>query len=330
MARVLVTGAAGFLGGELLAALPDAGHQGVGIDNYDPFYPRSFKAAHVAGLPPGCGPVHELDLLATDALEALLREARIEAVVHLAAKAGIRPSLRDPQGYYRTNVLGTVSLLEAAARAGVDRLVFASSSSVYGERTEGPFRELDGDAGADRPVSPYAATKRCGELALRCHAAAGGRRVAILRLFTVYGPWQRPDLAIHRFARQILAGEEVTVHGDGSMQRDFTFVADTVRGLLAALAWTLDGAGGACEIVNLGSGRPTTVLETVRTLEASLGKRARLRFAPRPPGDVTLTHADCTRARTLLGQAPATPLAEGLERFARWLTHAREQPWYPG
>ena len=234
MTRVLITGAAGFIGSHLVEALTRRGDDVIGIDNFDPFYPRAMKERNLAevGRPSGFA-FHEQDMLNVEALQKHLTPDTV--IVHLAAKAGVRPSLADPVGYARANVTGTAAVIEAARRAGVSRIVFGSSSSVYGDSTPVPFRE---DAVAIEPVSPYAATKRAGELFLDSVAPIYGFRAASLRFFTVYGPRQRPDLAIHAFARKMTNGETLTLFGDGTQARDYTYCDDIVAGVTSALAWT--------------------------------------------------------------------------------------------
>jgi len=232
--RVLVTGAAGFIGSHLVEALAARGDEVVGVDNFDPFYPRAIKERNLReiGDRPGFT-FHELDMVDVDALAPHL--TRDTVLVHLAAKAGVRPSIADVVGYARVNVAGTAAVMEAARRAGLSRVVFGSSSSVYGDTTPIPFRE---DATAMTPVSPYAATKRAGELLLEALAPLHRFRVASLRFFTVYGARQRPDLAIHSFARRLAQGQALTLYGDGSQARDYTYFTDIVQGVLAAVDWT--------------------------------------------------------------------------------------------
>ena len=239
------------------------------------------------------------------------RPSRRRAVIHLAARAGVGPSLGDPVGYADVNLLGTAIVLNAAAASGVERLVFASSSSVYGERPRGAFTE---DMPTDRPLSPYAATKRGAELL--CHAAhaATGLPIACLRFFTVYGPRQRPDLSIHTFARRILDGKPIPLFGDGSVERDFTYVSDTVDGIVRAL----DRARGF-EIYNLGRGKPVTMNETIAALERACGRRAERQILPAQAGNVPRTWASIARASADLGYAPTIDLDEGITRFVTWL-----------
>lgn len=314
MTHVLVTGAAGFIGSHLSEALTARGDTVVGIDNFDQFYSRAEKERNLRRLRerPSFS-FHTLDILDTDGLARLL--TRDTVIVHLAARPGVRPSLADPAGYARVNVEGTTSILRAARDTGVTRIVFGSSSSVYGDDTPAPFRE---DATALKPLSPYAATKRSGELMLESMAAIYGFRAAALRFFTVYGPRQRPDLAIHAFARRILAGETITLFGDGSQSRDYTYCDDIVAGVIAALDWTASAPVGL-EIFNLGGNEPVPLRDMVRGLGEALGKEPRIKWAPMQPGDVQHTYADLTKSQKMLGYHPRTTFSEGLRRFALWL-----------
>ncbi len=313
MTRVLVTGAAGFIGSHLVEALSRQGDEVIGIDNFDPFYPRAMKERNLAemGNLPGFT-FHELDLLDAAALQSHLTPDTV--VAHLAAKAGVRPSLADPVGYARANVAGTAAVAQAARGAGVSRILFGSSSSVYGDNTPVPFRE---DAVAIEPVSPYAATKRAGELLLCSVAPIYGFRVASLRFFTVYGPRQRPDLAIHAFARRMSEGRTLTLFGDGTQARDYTYCDDIVAGVLAALKWTEQAPIGV-EHFNLGGNRSVPTRAMVDEISAALGMTPKIEWAPMQPGDVQRTAADLTKSGALLGYAPRTPFPEGIRQFAAW------------
>jgi UDP-glucuronate 4-epimerase len=311
--RVVVTGAAGFIGSHLVEALARRGDDVTGIDNFDPFYPREMKERNLAELDPQPGfTFREQDMLDVDGLAALLTPDTV--VVHLAAKAGVRPSLADPVGYARANVTGTAAVIEAARRAGVSRVVFGSSSSVYGDSTPVPFRE---DAVAVEPLSPYAATKRAGELLIRSVAPIYRLRVASIRFFTVYGPRQRPDLAIHAFARRMTEGRVITLFGDGTQSRDYTYCDDIVAGVLAAIEWTA-GAPFGVETFNLGGNRTVRTGEMVEEISRALGITPRIEWAPMQPGDVQRTAADLTKSGAVLGYAPRTPFPEGIRRFAAW------------
>jgi len=317
MTRVVVTGAAGFIGSHLVEALVGRGDEVIGIDNFDPFYPRSMKERNLQEIGQQsrfC--FHELDMLEVDPLARLLTADSV--VVHLAAKAGVRPSIADPVGYARVNVTGTAAVMEAARRAGVQRVVFGSSSSVYGDSTPIQFRA---DALAVEPVSPYAATKRAGELLVHALALLHGFRVASLRFFTVYGPRQRPDLAIHAFSRRMAEGRPLTLFGDGTQSRDYTYCDDIVAGVLAAIDWTATAQVGM-DIFNLGGSRPVALKTLVTALSAALGIEPTVEWAPMQPGDVQQTWADVGKSARVLGYAPHTGLEEGIARFVTWFRGA--------
>ena len=321
--KVLVTGAAGFIGSHVAEALVARGDEVVGLDDFDPFYPRARKERNLAALRAGRGfSLVEGDV--RDAATVARALAGVEAVVHLAARAGVRPSLADPAAYASVNVAGTATLLAECRRAGVTRVVLGSSSSVYGEDTPAPFRE---DAPCVGPVSPYAASKRAAELLAASVAAPFGLRAVALRFFTVYGPRQRPDLAIHAFARRMGRGEPIPVFGTGEESRDYTYVSDIVAGVLAATDRSGTLAPGTVECFNLGGEHPVPLREMIATLARALGVTPVLDPRPRLPGDVGHTAADLTRARAALGFAPAVPFAEGIERFVTWYRDdARHEP----
>ncbi len=321
MTRVLITGAAGFIGSHLAERLLARGDEVVGIDNFDPFYDRRVKERNLGGARQHRRfSFHEADILETDRFRQLLTPGTV--IIHLAAKAGVRPSLQDPMGYLRANVTGTQSVLDAARGAGVTRVVFGSSSSVYGDDTAPPFRE---DAAAVHPISPYAATKRAGELILEALAPHYGLRVASLRFFTVYGPRQRPDLAIHKFTHRISAGEPITMFGDGTEARDYTYIDDIVTGVVAAVEWTASGPAGL-EAFNLGGNETVALSRMIAEISAALGIEPRIERGERQPGDVRLTAADLTKSGRVLGYRPATPFPDGIRRFVAWFreTHAHQ------
>jgi UDP-glucuronate 4-epimerase len=315
--RVLVTGAAGFIGSHLSEALLAQGHDVIGIDNFDPFYPRYMKERNLADARtrPGFA-FRELDLLDVPAIRSLLTSDTV--IVHLAAKAGVRPSLEDPVGYARANVTGTAALAEAARQGGVSRFVFGSSSSVYGDSTPVPFRE---DAVAIVPVSPYAATKRAGELFLSSVAPIYGFKAVSLRFFTVYGPRQRPDLAIHSFTRKMVEGRTLTLFGDGTQARDYTYCDDIVTGVLSAIEWTATAPVGV-ETFNLGGNRPIPTEAMVAEIAAALGVKPKIEWAPMQPGDVQQTAADLTKSSAVLGYRPRTAFSDGITRFVHWFREA--------
>lgn len=311
--KLLVTGGAGFIGSHLVEACLERSHTVAVLDSFDPFYPRVRKQANLerARQHASFAGLYEADIRDAERMNALFEEFRPEAVVHLAARAGVRPSLEAPTEYCDVNLTGTAVLLQEAARTGVGRFIFASSSSVYGEQPRGPFLE---EAEADRPLSPYGATKRAGELL--CHAAhhTNGLAVTCLRIFTAYGPRQRPDLAIHKFARLMLEGRPLPVFGDGSAERDFTFVADLVEGILKAL-----DRADAFHVYNLGRGKPVTVNEVISILERELGIFAKRETLPPQPGDAPRTWASIERARRELGYEPRVELEDGVRAFVAWL-----------
>lgn len=308
---ILLTGAAGFIGSHVAEALILRGQRVVGLDNFDPFYPRGFKERNLEGLRRQAGfEMIEGDIRDQALLEQVCRERRIDAILHLAARAGVRPSVSQPMLYADVNVGGTAAVFEAARRTGVAKVVYASSSSVYGAGANPPFAE---DGVVDRPLSPYAATKRANELQAETWHHLYGLDLIGLRFFTVYGPRQRPEMAIHRFTRLIDQGRPVPVFGDGGARRDFTFIDDIVQGVLGAL----DRAGG-CRVFNLGESETTSVLQLIQLIAAQLGKPARIEHRPPEPGDVPLTCADVSRARAELGYAPKVPLARGIPLFVDW------------
>jgi UDP-glucuronate 4-epimerase len=311
VARVLLTGAAGFVGSHVAERLLQRGDAVIGLDNFDPFYPRPVKERNLAtALAHPAFRFVEVDLRNAEAICAAFQEHRPERVVHLAAKAGVRPSLLDPVAYVETNVNGTVNMLRACGQFPVEHFVFASSSSVYGDTTKVPFAETDR---TDQPASPYAATKKAGEILCYAYHGLLGIPIACLRFFTVYGPRQRPDLAVHKFVRLIDAGEPVPFFGDGTTSRDYTYVADTVEGILAAL----DKPDGY-QIYNLGRSDPVPLREMVQTIERALGKPALINQQPEQPGDVRTTYADVSRARARLGYEPRVSFEEGIRRFVEW------------
>ncbi len=312
--RVLVTGGAGFIGSHLVDALLARGDEVVVIDSFDPFYDPNLKRGNLAAasLQPTFRLI-ERDVRDVEGALAALGDARLDALIHLAAAVGVRPSISDPAQYVKMNVEGTAAALEIARLRKISRFVFGSSSSVYGDFAVAPFVESDPAAS---PISPYAATKRAGELL--CHSAhhVSGMSVMCLRFFTVYGPRQRPDLAIHKFTSMIERGEPITLYGDGDTRRDYTHVSDITAGIVAALDYT--GENKAFEIVNLGGGHPVTLAELVSCLEELLGKKATVAALPRQSGDVRVTFASIEKAQRLLDFRPATDFKKGLRDFVDW------------
>lgn len=321
---VLITGVAGFIGSHLAEAMLDAGHAVVGLDNFDPFYDRAIKqrnldaiAAHARA---GDFRFHEADIREPASVARVFGASRPDGVIHLAAKAGVRPSIADPVGYAHTNVLGTAVILDQARHAGCARVVMASSSSVYGNNDKAPFSEEDE---VRAPISPYASTKLSCELIASTHHHLTRMPTACLRFFTVYGPRQRPDLAISMFMRRIAAGEAITLFGEGT-SRDYTFVGDTVSGIMAAYE-RVDRFG--YRVWNLGNSEPVSLDDMVRAVAATVGREPRIERGSQQPGDVRRTWADPARSRAELGYKPATSLAHGLAAQWAWL---RKQPGIAG
>lgn len=307
----IVTGAAGFIGSHVCDRLVARGDEVIGVDDFAPNYSRTTKEGNLAGLRSAPG----FRLLELDCASADLPWAGVTGVLHLAARPGVRPSLDDPAGYSVANVAGTARILDGARRAGVRRMVLASSSSVYGNLTPPPFAE---DAAADHPISPYAATKRGAELMARSFAHLYGLRIACLRYFTVYGPRQRPDLAIHRFTAAIARGESIRMFGDGSTERDYTFISDVVDGTLAALDWTARSEPPEARVFNLGGGARIRLDRLIAMIGKALGKEPRVERAPEQPGDVELTAADLSRSTRELGYRPKVGIEDGIRQFVTW------------
>jgi UDP-glucuronate 4-epimerase len=313
--RILVTGAAGFIGSHLAERLCARGDDVVGFDNFDPFYARPEKQRNLAAL--AASPRFALvegDLRSAADLERAFAAGRPDVVVHLAALAGVRPSLADPARYADVNLLGTQRVLDACRAHAVARVAFASSSSVYGLDSAVPFKESDPCL---RPLSPYAATKRAGELMLFTAHHLDALDVSCLRFFTVFGPRQRPDLAIHKFARLISEGRPIELYGDGSTSRDYTYIDDIVDGVVAAVDELGRGAPDY-RIYNLGGSRTTTLRELVEMISAALGKRPTIEWRPEQPGDMKRTLADVSLAGRALGYAPRVSLEDGMARFVAW------------
>jgi UDP-glucuronate 4-epimerase len=308
MATILVTGGAGFIGSHLCERLLARGDEVVVLDNFNDFYDPSIKRANAAGL--SGARVIEGDVRDADAVGRLLTETRFDAVMHLAAMAGVRPSLEDPLLYEDVNVRGTLVLLEAIRRSPGTRMIFASSSSVYGSNEKVPFEESDD---IHHPVSPYAATKRSAELHCFTYHHLYGIPTTCLRFFTVYGPRQRPEMAIHKFVRAVLAGESIPVFGDGSTRRDYTFVDDIVDGVVRAI----DRCEGY-EVYNLGGSQTTSLGELVDLVGQACGREPIISREPLQPGDVVITYADVSKAGECLGYAPKTAVPEGLALFVEW------------
>jgi UDP-glucuronate 4-epimerase len=310
--HLLVTGGAGFIGSHLVDRLLAAGKQVTVVDNFDSFYDPEMKEENVRAHHDYAG--YRLVRADIRDLEGLRRELRedFDLIIHLAARAGVRPSIEQPLLYQEVNIRGTQNMLELARERRVERFIFASSSSVYGVNPRVPWSE---DDQVLQPISPYAGTKVSGELLGHVYHHLYGISFIALRFFTVYGPRQRPDLAIHKFARLLLAGKPLPVYGSGETKRDYTYIDDVVRGIVAATRLP----AGRYELINLGNNRTVTLKELIYCLEEVFGVKARLRYLPEQPGDVPQTCADIKKAAAFLGYRPETPLRTGLEEFACWL-----------
>ncbi len=327
--RVLVTGAAGFIGNETARVLLERGDEVVGIDNLNDYYDPALKQARLARLDGhNRFSFEQLDLADRDDMARLFAEGRFERVVHLGAQAGVRFSIENPQAYLDSNLTGFGHVLEGCRRNGVEHLVYASSSSVYGANTRTPFRVEDN---VDHPVSLYAATKKANEGMAHAYSHLYGLPTTGLRFFTVYGPWGRPDMAPMIFTRKILAGEPIEVFNEGRHERDFTYVDDIVEGVVRVLdsvaapdpAWSSDEPGPATSsapwrLYNIGNSDPVPLMQFIATIEQALGRKAVMEMKPRQPGDVLRTAADVSALEAAVGFRPHTPLAEGIGRMVRW------------
>jgi UDP-glucuronate 4-epimerase len=308
--RVLVTGGAGFIGSHLVEKMLVGGHEVIILDDFNDFYDPQIKHANIAGFARDVT-VYHADLRDSAAVRNLFHREKVDAIAHLAARAGVRPSIQQPRLYYDTNVTGTLHLLEAARVTAVERFIFASSSSVYGASKTIPFSE---DQHLTQTLSPYGATKIAGEFLCSTYSHLYKLRVVALRYFTVYGPRQRPDLAIHQFTRRIFAGQPIDQFGDGSTRRDYTYIDDVIQGTVAAF----DYDGPLYDVFNLGENETIQLSDLIAAIENALGKKAKVNQLPEQPGDMPLTCADISKARKLLGYNPTTKLGEGLPRFIDW------------
>jgi UDP-glucuronate 4-epimerase len=318
--RILITGGAGFIGSNLAERLLISGHEIIIIDNFNDFYSPTLKhgnVAHILRTAETHGKsllVCEGDIRDGEFVRAIFAQEEPDAVIHLAAAAGVRPSIENPILYEEVNVRGTMNLLEATKETGTRLFLFASSSSVYGNNSKVPFAEADP---VDHPISPYAATKKAGELLCHTYHHLYDINMACLRFFTVYGPRQRPDLAISKFVRLIDQGKPVPFYGDGSTSRDYTYVADIVAGIEKALQW-MHAGGKRYDVFNLGGSSPVALHRLVEMIELQLGKKAILERLPMQAGDVERTYADLKKSSSVLGYAPLTPIEDGIARFVDW------------
>jgi UDP-glucuronate 4-epimerase len=313
--NILLTGGAGFIGSNLADLLLAEGHSLSVFDDFNDFYDPAIKRANVAGFGKHV-PIYQADLRDWAAVERAVREQKPDCIVHLAARAGVRPSIKEPKLYIDTNITGTWHILEAARLHGVPRVVSASSSSVYGVIKTAPFSE---DMLINQTISPYAATKMATEQFCSNYSHLYGMRTISLRFFTVYGPRQRPDLAIHSFSRNIWEGKPIHQFGDGTTRRDYTYIDDILQGLRACLTYD----GPLCDVFNLGESQTTTLNELIAAIEQALGKKAIIHKMPEQPGDVPLTYANIDKARRLLGYNPHTKIAEGIPKFVEWFHKSR-------
>jgi UDP-glucuronate 4-epimerase len=317
MRSILITGGAGFIGSHLVDRLMSEGDWRITVvDDFNDFYDPAIKRANVEQhISNSNFKLVEADIRDFYSLKEVFHEGRFDCVVHLAARAGVRPSLTEPRLYVETNINGTMNLLELARENNVKQFVFGSSSSVYGENKKVPFSE---DDPIFRPVSPYAATKAAGELICHTYAHLHNLRIVCLRFFTVYGARQRPDLAIHKFAKLISAGQPIPVFGDGTTRRDYTYVDDIIQGVRAAIDYDQTNY----EVINLGESRTVELRELISLIENELGRNAEVDRQPLQPGDVPQTYADISKARRLLNYNPQTPIEQGIKKFVEWFRNS--------
>jgi UDP-glucuronate 4-epimerase len=313
--RVLVTGGAGFIGSHLAEKLLARGHEVVILDDFNDFYDPKIKHANIAGFAKDVT-IHHVDLRDSESVRNVFHREKVDAITHLAARAGVRPSIQYPRLYYDTNVIGTLHLLEAARVTGVARFIFASSSSVYGAARKIPYSE---DENLNQTFSPYAATKVAGEFLCSTYSHLYNVRVVVLRYFTVYGPRQRPDLAIHQFTRRIHAGLPIDRFGNGDTRRDYTYIDDVIQGTMAAFQYE----GPLFDVFNLGESETIQLKELIAAIENVLGKQAKINELPEQPGDMPRTCADISKARKLLGYNPTTNFSDGLPRFVDWFLRSQ-------
>ena len=313
--KVLVTGGAGFIGSHLVERLLARGHSVAIVDDFNDYYDPKIKRANISTVAKDIA-VHDVDLRDSEKVASLFKKEKFEAIFHLAARAGVRPSIQQPQLYYDTNVAGTLHLLEGARTSGVERFIFASSSSVYGAAKKVPFSE---EEHLTQTLSPYAATKIGGEFLCSTYSHLYKLRIVALRYFTVYGARQRPDLAIHQFTRKIQAGEAIDQFGDGTTRRDYTHIDDILEGTMAALKYD----GPLFDVFNLGESATIELKDLISAIEKVLGKKAQINRLPEQPGDMPLTCADISKSRTLLGYSPKTKFEDGLPKFVDWFLKSR-------
>lgn len=309
--NLLVTGGAGFIGSHLCEALLGKGHSVICVDNFNDFYDPKIKEKNISGcLKSGNFTLHRKDITDIDGMREIFRSSSIGCVFHLAARAGVRDSIKKPELFEEVNVNGTQNLLEMCREFKIKKFIFTSSSSVYGTNAKTPFSESDP---VENMISPYAKTKRKGEILCMDYSRRYGIKAVCLRLFTVYGPRGRPEMAPSKFTRLVIEGSEIPVYGDGSSKRDYTYVSDIVSGIASALS--LDSK---FEVINLGNSSPVTLKEFISVIEDATGKKAKIRHLPEQEGDVPLTFADISKAKRLLGYTPKVSLRQGMKKFVEW------------
>lgn len=321
MANILITGCAGFIGSHLTEKFLNEGSRVVGIDNFDPFYDRSVKERNMTAFRSAANfQFLEIDLADMDALTNGLANIEIDVIVHLAGKAGVRPSIEDPQGYIRANIVATQNILDLMKERGIRKMAFASSSSVYGNTREVPFSEVQD---VSNPISPYAFTKKACELINYTYHSLYGLDIINLRFFTVFGPRQRPDLAVHKFTKLILAESEIPMFGDGSTSRDYTYYEDTVDGIFRSVQYLFSNEG-VYEIVNLGNNQPVTLRDMIIAIEKACGQKAKIKQLPMQAGDVETTFANINKAKRLFGYNPKFSFEQGVANFVEWYKEIQE------
>ncbi|MDM0818953.1 SDR family NAD(P)-dependent oxidoreductase [Clostridium perfringens] len=323
MKTILVTGGAGFIGSHLCERLLKEGNKVLVIDNFNDYYDSNIKRNNIKEIIETCE-VNNIDKENFKVFEGDIRDNKflekvflnnIDCIMHLAAMAGVRPSIQNPNLYYDVNITGTLNLLEKCRENNIKNFVFASSSSVYGNNEKVPFAESDF---VDYPISPYAATKKSGELLCHTYHHLYDMDIACLRFFTVYGPRQRPDLAIHKFAKLIMEEKEIPFYGDGSTSRDYTYISDIINGIVSAIDY-IDKNENIFDVFNLGGDKTVSLIEMVKTIENTLNKKAKLNKMPMQPGDVNRTCADITHSKNILDYSPETSFKEGTKEFIKWL-----------
>ena len=318
MRTILITGGAGFIGSTIAKKLLEIGEKVVVVDNFNDYYDPELKKENIRDFLENPNfEIYEADIRDVEGLAKVFNENRIDIIIHLAAMAGVRPSIENPMLYQDVNGMGTQNVLEQAKAHDVKKLVMASSSSVYGNCKEVPFRE---DMIVDYAISPYAATKKANEVMAHVYHSLYDMNIIMLRFFTVYGPKQRPDLAINKFTRMMMGGEEITMYGDGSTSRDYTYIDDIVDGVIRSCDY-VDKNEDVYEIINLGSNNPISLRDMIATIGRVLGIEPRIKQMPMQPGDVDRTYADITKARKLLGYEPKTTFEEGIKKFVEWKTY---------